>query len=95
MQNVENSESQQNSAGPPSLYGFDDPPSYMKLFNKETSPQNQRVEHTGRSEYTVVQVVVSEPTSAQTPPENNVESQYENPPESNKNEVCLVWLGCW
>jgi hypothetical protein len=95
MQNVQNSESHQNSADPLPVYGYDDPPSYVNLFNKEASPQNQRVEHTGRPEYTVVQVVVSEPSSPRTSPENNVESQCDDPPESNKKEVLLVCFGFW
>ena len=95
MQNVQNSESRQNSADPPPVYGYDGPPSYSKLFNKEASPQKPRVEHSGRTEYTVVQVVVSEPSSAQTPPENNEENQSDDPPESNKNEVTLVCFALW
>ena len=83
MQNVQNSESLP-------VYGHDDPPSYSKLFNKEASPQNQRVELPARP-HTVVQVVVREPSSA----ENNEESRNENPPESNKNEVTLVCFGLW
>ena len=94
MHEIQNSESQENSADLPRIYGWDDPPTYTGLFCQE----KQEITLNRREDHTVINVTeasslshlsfFNEPSSRQPSTENNEETQNEN------SVLCMSLLSC-